>query len=96
MADRANRAFVVRKLKRVTTGARKVAGLSRKSDAGGICVAGVAQQTRQPRVKLVRVCKSGEIFCLGFDRHNLGLFRNRIAQVGKAYYQRITGHYDAA
>jgi hypothetical protein len=57
MTDGADRAFRVRELLRMTSGAGQVAGSSRHLRPRRVCLAPMAQQTRQPRMVLAAVLK---------------------------------------
>lgn len=48
MADRADRALLVLKLQRVTSGTRRVVNLSRETDARSVGIASVTREARKP------------------------------------------------
>ena len=65
MADGTHRTGLIGKLQSVTAGTRKMTRLTRKADSRGIRVAAMAEQTREPRVKLIAVLKPRVIDLLG-------------------------------
>ena len=69
MADRADGARVIGKLKRVATDTGRMAGLTGEAYPGRIGIAAMAEQTGHSRVECVCVSKVGVIFflCLRLD-----------------------------